>query len=105
MERQDGPGMVASPLAHPLPKKPENPTLDELRPIVFLEVTRKCWTGLIIAAIMEQVEKNNILSEAQHGFRRKRSTHSQPSNTERIGNRMAAQKTDLWIVVGYLQGL
>ena len=26
----------------PLRKKPENPTLDELRPIVLLEVTRKC---------------------------------------------------------------
>ena len=60
----------------PLPNKPENPTLDELRPIVLLEVTRKCWTGLIIAAIMEQVERQRVLSEAQHGFRRKRSTHT-----------------------------
>ena len=60
----------------PLPKKPENPTLEELRPIVPLEVTRKCCTGLNIASIMEQVEKHNVLSEAEHEFRRKRGTHT-----------------------------
>ena len=60
----------------PFPKKPENPTLEELRPIFLLEATRKCWTGLIVAAIMDQIEKHNVLSEAQHGFRRKRGTHT-----------------------------
>ena len=27
-------------------------------------------------AIMDQIEKHNVLSEAQHGFRRKRGTHT-----------------------------
>ena len=50
------------------PKKPENPTLEELRPIVLLKITRKCRTCLIVAAIMDQIEKHYVLSEAQHGL-------------------------------------
>jgi hypothetical protein len=37
---------------------------------------RKCWTGLIVGAIMEAVERNDVLAEGQHGFRKNRGTHT-----------------------------
>ena len=40
----------------PIPKNPKEPTLAELRPIVLLEVMRKCWTALIVGRIMRSVE-------------------------------------------------
>ena len=49
-----------------MPKKPEAPSLQELRPIVLLEVMRKCWTSLIVGAIMETVERNGVLADSQH---------------------------------------
>jgi hypothetical protein len=60
----------------PIPKRPETPSLQELRPIVLLEVMRKCWTGLIVAAIMEAIERHEELAEGQHGFRKNRGTHT-----------------------------
>ena len=40
----------------PIPKQPEQPSLEAMRPIVLLEVTRKCWTGSIINKIMKMIE-------------------------------------------------
>ena len=58
----------------PIPKTPDQPSLQAMRPIVLLEATRKCWTGMIINKIMRVIEENNVLCSAQHGSRRHRST-------------------------------
>ena len=58
----------------PIPKQPDQPSLQAMRPIVLLEVTRKCWTGMIINKIMKVIEENNVLCSVQHGSRRHRST-------------------------------
>ena len=60
----------------PIPKQPDQPSLQAMRQIVRLEVTRKCWTGMIITKIMRVIEENNVLCSAQHGSRRHRSTAS-----------------------------
>jgi len=60
----------------PIPKDPANPTVTELRPIMLLEVLRKCWTGLIVKTIMSSVERHSLLSESQHAFRRHRGTYT-----------------------------
>ena len=45
-----------------------------MRPIVLLEVTRKCWTGMIINKIMKVIEENNVLCSAQQVSRCHRCT-------------------------------
>ena len=35
-----------------IPKQPDQPSLQAMRLIVLLKVTRKCWTGMIITKIM-----------------------------------------------------
>ena len=57
-----------------IPKQPDRPSLQVMRPIVLLEVTRKCWTGMIINKIIKVIKDNNVLCSAQHGSRRHRST-------------------------------
>ena len=42
----------------------------------FLEVLRKCWTGMIVKRIMNVIEDQGVLSESQHAFRRGRGTYT-----------------------------
>ena len=59
-----------------IPKKPDQPSLQAMRPIVLLELTKKCWTGMVITKIMLVIEENNVLCSAQHGSLRHRNTAS-----------------------------
>ena len=60
----------------PTPKQPDKSSLQAMRTIVLLEVTRKCWTGMIITEIMRVIKENNVLCSAQHGSQGHRSTAS-----------------------------
>jgi hypothetical protein len=57
-----------------LPKKADNATLANVRPIGLLEVLRKLWTSLIVVRIQDVWEKHNVLHPAQSGYRWRRST-------------------------------
>ena len=58
----------------PLPKKPTHPILEELRPIMLLEVLRKLWAGLIMEDVHGTILKHKVLHPSQHGFQPKRGT-------------------------------
>ena len=60
----------------PIPKDPLAPSVDKLRPIMLLEVIRKCWTGTNMKRIMNVIEKQGVLSESQHAFRRGRGIYT-----------------------------
>ena len=45
----------------PIPKQPEQPSLQAMRSIVLLEVTRKCWACMIINKVIKVIKKNNML--------------------------------------------
>ena len=47
-------------LAGPIPKQSDQPSLQAMRPIVLLEVTRKCWTGMIINKIVRVIERETM---------------------------------------------
>lgn len=57
-----------------LPKKANNSTLANVRPIGLLEVLRKLWTSLIVCRIQDVWEKHQVLHHAQSGYRWRRST-------------------------------
>jgi len=57
-----------------IPKVAGSKSLNDLRPIMLLETLRKQWFKLIVADITYVWEKFNMMSDAQHGSRRGRST-------------------------------
>ena len=58
----------------PIPKKPGATSLNDLRPLKLLEVTRKAVLGIVKARIKDVLEREGVLHPAQHGFRSGRST-------------------------------
>ena len=60
----------------PIPKQLVQPSLQTMRPIVLLEVTKIWWRGSIITKIMRVIEEKNVLCSAQYGSWRHRSTAS-----------------------------
>ena len=58
----------------PLPKKPTAPTLEELRPIMLIEVLRKLWTGLVMDKVHGVINRHGVLQTSQHGFQRAHGT-------------------------------
>jgi hypothetical protein len=54
----------------PIPKKIENPTLKDLRPLRLCEVTRKLWVGIILYRLISFWGKYNILHQSQHAYSR-----------------------------------
>ena len=62
----------------PMPKKSgDDITVNDLRPLTLIEVTRKLWTSITVRKIWHVIEKHNLLHPAQHGYRRRRGTGSQ----------------------------
>ena len=55
---------------HLIPKAPD-PSLDELRPICLLEVTRKLWVGLVIETISEYIYSDGVLTPGQQSGKRR----------------------------------
>ena len=61
----------------PIPKKAtDTPLMDDLRPLMLTEATRKIWTSIIISKIQQASRRFNTMSESQHGYKRNRGTDS-----------------------------
>jgi hypothetical protein len=58
----------------PIPKKADNNTLINLRPISLIETSRKLWVGIFIDKIKHFWTKSNILCESQHAYLANKST-------------------------------
>ena len=50
--------------------------MDDLRPLMLTEATRKVWTSIIISKIQQASRQFYTLNEAQHGYKRNRGTDS-----------------------------
>jgi hypothetical protein len=50
--------------------KGDGGTLDELRPLMLLEATRKVWSGIFLARMQLFLERNRVLHPSQHGASR-----------------------------------
>jgi hypothetical protein len=53
-----------------------DPGLDELRPLMLVEVTRKIWVGLIMGKIADFWSKHHLIDQAQHAYIRGKGTHT-----------------------------
>ena len=65
---------MASPDAE---KTGDDISVNDLRPLTLIEVTRKLWTSITVRKIWHVIEKHNLLHPSQHGYRRRRGTGSQ----------------------------
>ena len=62
----------------PMPKKTgDDISVNDLRPLTLIEVTRKLWTSVTVRKIWHVIKKHNLLHPSQHGYRRRRGTSSQ----------------------------
>ena len=59
----------------PIPKKP-NPTKEDLRPLMLVEVMRKIWVGLIMGRIRSFWSKHSLIDERQHAYLRGKGTQT-----------------------------
>ena len=61
----------------PTPKKATDaPLMDDLRPLMLTEATRKLWTSIIISKIQQAATQFKTMHDAQHGYKRNRGTDS-----------------------------
>ena len=54
-----------------MPKAP-NPTLEQLRPLMLIEVLRKVWCGFNVSTVWKFLEKHKVLEDIQFAYRRNR---------------------------------
>lgn len=66
-------GFFAVKKLYPIGKKPGDNSINNIRPIVLLEVIRKLWYKIITRKIQKALEQANILQPNQFGFRGHRS--------------------------------
>ena len=61
-------------LLRPIPKKLDNITLHDLRPITLIETTRKVWVGIFTSRIKHFLHKYDLLHHSQHAYSKSRGT-------------------------------
>ena len=61
----------------PIHKKGSKSSVENYRPISLTCILSKCFEHIIASQLMNHLEKNDILSPKQHGFRKNKSTVSQ----------------------------
>ena len=54
-----------------MPKVP-GPRLDQLRPLMLIEVLRKVWSGFNVNEVWRFLEKHQLLEDIQFAYRRNR---------------------------------
>ena len=57
-------------------KETDNPSIEELRPLMLCESLRKIWSALVLHKIQSLLHKHNVLHRAQHGYQRGKGTSS-----------------------------
>ena len=55
----------------PMPKA-HDPTLEQLRPLMLIEVLRKAWCGFSVSKVWAFLEKHQVLEDIQFAYRRNR---------------------------------
>ena len=83
-------------LLAPIPKK-TNPTIDDLRPLMLVEVMRKIWVGLLMKRIKAFWAKHSLINDNQHAYLRGKGTETA---IPQIINTMESAKefsTDLYL--------
>ena len=59
----------------PIPKKPTDiPSINDLRPLIFVEAIRKVWSKLVLQKLKKVCKEAPLLNSAQHGYLAHRST-------------------------------
>jgi hypothetical protein len=67
------PGWMCAKILCPIPKMTERPVnINKIRPVVLVEVLRKCFVKAIVRQISAAVEKYKVLHHTQYGFRSQR---------------------------------
>ena len=84
----------------PVFKKGEHYDPANYRPVSLISIPCKIMEHVIVSSLMDHLEKNNILSPRQHGFRRKRSCETQLLEfmEELTENMEACKQTDIMIM-------
>ena len=82
----------------PIPKVLD-PGLDELRPLMLVEVTRKIWVGLIMGKIADFWSKHHLIDSAQHAYIRGKGTHTAIPQLTACLEGAKEFKTDIYISV------
>ena len=80
----------------PIPKVVD-PSLDELRPLMLVEVTRKIWVGLIMAKIADFWSRNKLIDDAQHAYIKGKGTHTALPQLTACLEAAREYKTDIYI--------
>jgi hypothetical protein len=84
----------------PIPKKADNNTLINLRPISLIETSRKLWVGIFIDKIKHFWTKSNILCESQHAYLASKSTEG-----ALLQFRNLVEETDISLQLGHKASL
>jgi hypothetical protein len=71
MAEDHTPGHWKNKLLIPMPKVPD-PRLDQLRPLMLIEVLRKVWSGFNVNEVWRFLEKHQLLEDIQFAYRRNR---------------------------------
>ena len=80
----------------PIPKIID-PGLEDLRPLMLVEVTRKIWVGLIMAKIADFWKETGLIDEAQHAYIRGKGTHTAIPQLTNCLEGAKEYKTDIYI--------
>jgi hypothetical protein len=71
MAEEHTPSHWKNKLLIPMPKVPD-PRLDQLRPLMLIEVLRKVWSGFNVNEVWRFLEKHQLLEDIQFAYRRNR---------------------------------
>ena len=82
----------------PLPKVPHPKSASDLRPVALTPLPGKLMEKLICRRLQEWLSENEILSAAQHGFRKKKSTVSAITSFLDAIYKNVNNKNDPWII-------
>ena len=80
----------------PIPKILD-PGLEDLRPLMLVEVTRKIWVGLIMARIADFWSRWGLIDVAQHAYIRGKGTHTAIPQLSNCLEGARDYKTDIYI--------
>ena len=87
----------------PIPKIP-NPTLNDLRPIMLVDVIRKIWVGLLMDRIRKMWDKWGLINEAQHGFMTGKGTDGYSPHHQSVRDGQTKSRSLVYKLMGYYKG-
>jgi hypothetical protein len=96
------PELLKKSIIRPIYKQGSHSEYTNYRPIAILSVINKIVEKVIVSQISKYLEKNNIISDTQHGFRRMRSTATALSEfTDEVNEHLNNQKYVLTLYIDF----